>query len=220
MRKLVAYALASGLSLLAAAAFADSTPAPAPAPRVAIPSSSSQLPRITVLPRTRVAPLSASALAAAKLQLVKAYPQAATTTPPAPLTLDVSHWQASSGALSGTLTIASVVGIGFADPSLPPMWQSDSGGGAILTLGGLQANALYLLDFAAMANDGSSLDVRVCWNSFPMNCMGTNLAGGSMTFSGGHAIFGFMAQQSAATLFVSGIPSGTLASGFTLHPAS
>jgi hypothetical protein len=91
---------------------------------------------------------------------------------------------------------------------------------AILTLGGLQPNALYLLDLAAQASDGSTLDVHVCWNGNPVACMGTNLAAGSMTFLSGHAIFGFMAQQSAATLFVTGIPSGTLASGFTLHPAS
>jgi hypothetical protein len=103
--------------LATAATSADS----APALRVAVPTSSSPMPRLTVLPKLRVAPLAASALADAKLQLAKTFPKAATTSNPPPLTLDVSHWQASSGGISGSLLVDNVQGVGLVDPSLPPL---------------------------------------------------------------------------------------------------
>jgi hypothetical protein len=116
--------------------------------------------------------------------------------------------------------VDNVQGVGSVDPSLPPSWLSEANGAAIVTFGGLQSSGLYLLDFAAGASDGATLDVHICWNGSYISCMGMNLAGGSMTLAAGHGVFGFMAQQSTVTLFVTGIPSGTTGSGFTLYPAS
>ena len=218
MRKLLPFGLAGAFALLAAATSADTLPLV----KVPTPTTTSQPPRLMVLPKLTIAPLSASALSAAKAQLFKTYPRAQTTSnPPGPLYLDVTHWVASSGPLSGSLALGSVAAVGVVDPSSPPGWQTESGGGAIVTLNGLQPNALYLLDFAAQASDGSVVNLNLCWNNNPIACMtGGATASGSMSFASGHAIFGFMAQQGSAVLFVSNIPSSAIAAGFTLHPAS
>jgi hypothetical protein len=220
MHKLVFSGLLATSALSAAALFAGGLPV-----RVVTAPSAAPVLNVKAPPAmAHIAPLGGSALATAVAQVRAAYPRGATAPATGPLTLDPTHWTATAGSLSGNLMIQGPAAIG-ADPTaptLPAAWYMASDSSALLNVSGMQTGSLYLLDCAAQASDGTAFTLNMCMgNGGFMSCFTTpgSLLSANLSVSGNHALYGFVATQSSASLAV-GNANNVAMSGCTLHPVN
>jgi hypothetical protein len=221
---MVRVGVCAGLLALAGIAQADAPSAPTRKPKaqvtmIASPSSvATTPPRGAPTGKTRRTPaLEAAVLADAKQQVTARFGgnlSLGSTGLPAPLTLDLQNFSASSGSVLAAMS----VGQGWVSACPPGLATGvgcgivlDPGASALMTYGGMTKGALYVIDFSV-----SYLGSAQVW-------VGDESTTVTMTPTNDHVLLGFQAPSNLFWVMITGKPVSDVQpqnwylNGVTLH---